>query len=43
MTYVLRFLPEVEKDVLNGRAWYEDKSPGLARNSCVSFTSVPRN
>jgi len=29
MTYVLRFLPEVERDVLNGRAWYEDRSPGL--------------
>jgi toxin ParE1/3/4 len=29
MTYVLRFLPEVETDVLNGRAWYEDKSSGL--------------
>jgi hypothetical protein len=29
MTYVLRFLPEVEADVLNGRAWYEERSPGL--------------
>ncbi len=29
MTYVLRFLPEVEADVLNGHAWYEEKSPGL--------------
>jgi hypothetical protein len=29
MTYVLRFLPEVEADVLKGLAWYEDKSPGL--------------
>jgi plasmid stabilization system protein ParE len=28
MTYVLRFLPEVEADVLNGRLWYEEKSPG---------------
>ena len=31
MTYVLRFLPEVERDVLNGRDWYEGKSPGTGR------------
>jgi len=29
MTYVLRFLPEVEADVQNGRLWYEEKSAGL--------------
>ncbi len=29
MTYTLRFLPQVEADVWNGRMWYEDKSPGL--------------
>ncbi len=29
MTYTLRFLPQVEADVWNGRTWYEDKSPGL--------------
>ena len=29
MTYVLRFLFEVEADVLNGRLWYEEKSTGL--------------
>jgi len=29
MTYALRFLPEVETDVLNGRSWYEGKAPGL--------------
>ena len=29
MTHVLRFLPEVEMDVPNGRLWYEEKSPGL--------------
>ena len=29
MTYTLRFLPQVEADVWNGRVWYEDKSPGL--------------
>jgi len=29
MTYALRFLPQVEADVLKGLAWYEDKSQGL--------------
>jgi plasmid stabilization system protein ParE len=29
MTYVLRFLPEVESDLHNGRSWYEERSPGL--------------
>jgi plasmid stabilization system protein ParE len=29
MTYTLAFLPAVEADVLAGRVWYEDKSPGL--------------
>jgi toxin ParE1/3/4 len=29
MNYVLRFLPEVETDVLNGRLRYEEKSAGL--------------
>jgi len=29
MTYILRFLPEVEGDVLKGHAWYEEKTPGL--------------
>ena len=29
MTYTLRFLPEVEEDVIAGYAWYEDKAPGL--------------
>ena len=29
MTYALRFLPEVEEDVIGGYAWYEAKSPGL--------------
>ena len=28
MTYTSRFLPQVETDVRNGRAWYEDKAPG---------------
>jgi len=29
MTYALRFLPQVEMDARNGRAWYERKSAGL--------------
>jgi toxin ParE1/3/4 len=29
MTYALRFLPQVEADARNGRAWYDRKSAGL--------------
>jgi len=29
MTYTLRFLPEVEDDVIAGYAWYEEKAPAL--------------
>ncbi|NOR05319.1 MAG: hypothetical protein GQ575_03310 [Deltaproteobacteria bacterium] len=29
MTYTIRFLPEVEEDVIAGYAWYEEKAPGL--------------
>ena len=29
MTYTVRFLPQVETDVWNGRTWYEGKTPGL--------------
>jgi plasmid stabilization system protein ParE len=29
MSYTLRFLPEVEGDVLTAHAWYEEKAPGL--------------
>ena len=29
MTYVLRFLPVVEEDILAGYTWYEEKAPGL--------------
>jgi len=29
MTYVLRFLPEVEDDAVAGYAWYEEKAQGL--------------
>jgi plasmid stabilization system protein ParE len=29
MSYTLRFLPQVETDVRNGRTWYEAKASGL--------------
>lgn len=29
MTYNIRFIPEVEEDVIAGYEWYEDKAPGL--------------
>jgi len=29
MTYSLRFLPEVEEDVMGGYAWYETKAVSL--------------
>lgn len=29
MTYILRFVPDVEEDVINGHIWYESKSKGL--------------
>ncbi len=28
MTYVLRFLPEVEEDAINAFAWYQEKAQG---------------
>ena len=31
MTYVLRFLPEVEEDAIAAYAWYEEKAQGLVR------------
>ncbi|HHT9107168.1 MAG TPA: hypothetical protein ACFYEF_05425 [Candidatus Wunengus sp. YC63] len=42
MTRNLRFLPEVEDDVIRGYAWYEAKSSGLGEEylrmfyACVS-------
>ena len=29
MTYALRFLPDVEQDVISGYRWYESKALGL--------------
>lgn len=45
MTHNIRFLPEVEDDVVRGYAWYEAKSPGLGEEylrmfyACVSEIS----
>lgn len=47
MTYSLRFLPEVEEDVVAGYAWYETKAPRLGEEflrlfyACVS--EIPQN
>ena len=47
MTYNLRFLPEVEEDVITGYVWYEEKSPGLGeeflRMFYASAGELPRN
>jgi len=47
MTYTLRFLPEVEEDVISGYAWYESKAPGLGEEFLRMFyacaTELPRN
>jgi plasmid stabilization system protein ParE len=47
MTYNLRFLPEVEEDVITGYLWYEEKSPGLGeeflRMFYASAGELPRN
>ena len=42
MTRNIRFLPEVEDDIIRGYAWYEAKSPSLGEEylrmfyACVS-------
>jgi len=47
MTYNLRFLPEVEEEVLGGFVWYETKSPGLGEEFLRMFYAcageIPRN
>jgi toxin ParE1/3/4 len=35
--YSLRFLPEVEEDVIVGYGWYEEKSPGLGEEFLRMF------
>lgn len=47
MTYSLRFLPEVEEDVIGAYAWYEAKSLGLGKEFLRIFYAcadeIPRN
>lgn len=47
MTYAMRFLPQVETDVLNGYLWYEPKAVGLGeeflRVSYACFDGLARN
>lgn len=47
MTYTLRFLPEVEEDIISGYGWYEAKSPGLGEEFLRTFYAcageIPRN
>ena len=47
MTYTIRFLPEVEEDVIAGYAWYEEKAPGLGEEFIRMFYAcageIPRN
>lgn len=37
MTYTLRFLPEVEEDLINGYFWYEEKEKGLGEEFLFVF------
>ena len=47
MKYTLRFLPEVEEDVIAGYAWYEEKASGLNEDFLRMFYAyvgeIPRN
>ena len=47
MTYSLRFLPEVEEDVVAGYGWYEEKVSGLGEEFLRIFYAcaleIPRN
>lgn len=47
MTYDLRFLPEIEGDVIAGYLWYEDKARGLGEEFLRMFyayvNELPRN
>ncbi|AFM25940.1 type II toxin-antitoxin system RelE/ParE family toxin [Desulfomonile tiedjei] len=47
MRYVLRFLPDVEEDVVTAYRWYEDKAPGLGeeflRMLYVCLEGIRRN
>ncbi len=37
MTYTLRFIPEIEEDIINGYVWYETKSRGLGEDFLRMF------
>ncbi|MBI5875126.1 MAG: type II toxin-antitoxin system RelE/ParE family toxin [Deltaproteobacteria bacterium] len=37
MNYTLRFLPEIEEDVIAGYSWYEGKSTGLGEDFLRMF------
>jgi len=37
MTCALRFLPEVEEDLIAGYRWYEEKAPGIGEDFLRSF------
>ena len=41
MSYLLRFLPEVEGDVVAASRWYEEKSPDSERTSFVTSFHAP--
>jgi hypothetical protein len=43
MTFDLRFLPEVEDDVIGGYSWYEERPVDLERNSFVCYMPAPMN
>lgn len=43
MTYDLRFLPEVEEDVISGYSWYEDKARGLGEEFLRIFYASSNN
>ena len=47
MTYSLRFLPEIEEDVMGGYTWYEEKAIGLGEEFLRIFyacaSEIPRN
>jgi hypothetical protein len=42
MNYTLRFIPEVEEDVISGYAWYESKSVGLGEEFLRVFYASSR-
>ncbi|ETX08648.1 type II toxin-antitoxin system RelE/ParE family toxin [Candidatus Entotheonella palauensis] len=37
MTYTLRFLPDVEEDIMEGYTWYEEQASGLGEDFLRMF------